>query len=39
MVLTIEDLLTVCNPEDRHGRTKGLNPKEGKALAEYVLSQ
>ncbi len=37
--LTLEDLLTVCNPDDRHGRTKDLKPKEITALAEYLLSQ
>lgn len=37
--LTMEELLTVCNPDDRHGRTKELKPKQIKALAEYLLSQ
>jgi len=37
--LTMEEMLTVCNPNDTHGRTKDLTPKQIKALAEYLLSQ
>lgn len=36
--LTMEELLTTCNPKDAHGVTKNLNPEEIKALAEYILS-
>jgi cytochrome c peroxidase len=36
--LTMMDVLTVCNPKDTHGATKGLSPDELKALAAYVLS-
>ncbi len=36
--LSMEELLTVCNPDDRHGHTKDLKTKEIKALAEYLLS-
>jgi len=36
--LTMEDLLTTCNPKDTHGATKNLSPDDIKALAEYVLS-
>ena len=36
--LTVEELLTTCNPKDGHGVTKNLKPDEIKALAEYILS-
>ena len=36
--LTMEEVLTTCNPKDEHGATKGLKPEEIKALAEYILS-
>jgi len=36
--LTMEELLTTCNPKDTHGATKNLKPEEIKALAEYILS-
>lgn len=36
--LTVEEMLTACNPKDEHGKTKKLTPEEIKALAEYVLS-
>ena len=36
--LTMEALLTDCNPKDTHGSTKNLKPEELKALAEYILS-
>jgi len=36
--LTMEELLTTCNPKDTHGTTKSLKPDEIKALAEYILS-
>lgn len=36
--LTIEEVLTVCNPNDTHGRTKGLTPEQIKDLAAYVRS-
>lgn len=36
--LTMEELLTTCNPKDTHGVTKKLKPDEIKALAEYILS-
>jgi YVTN family beta-propeller protein len=36
--LTMEELLTTCNPKDTHGSTKNLKPEEIKALAEYILS-
>ncbi|MDD4102273.1 MAG: hypothetical protein PHU80_06535 [Kiritimatiellae bacterium] len=37
--LTMEELFAIFNPDDRHGRTKDLKPKEIKALAEFILSQ
>ena len=36
--LTLEELLTTCNPKDTHGATKNLKPEEIKELAEYILS-
>ncbi len=36
--LTMEEVLTTCNPKGTHGVTKDLKPEEIKALAEYVLS-
>lgn len=36
--LTMEELLTTCNPKDAHGVTKNLTPDEIKALADYILS-
>jgi len=36
--LTVEEMMTTCNPKDEHGKTKKLTPDEIKALAEYVLS-
>jgi YVTN family beta-propeller protein len=36
--LTMEEVLTTCNPKDMHGATKNLKPEEIKALAEYILS-
>jgi DNA-binding beta-propeller fold protein YncE/mono/diheme cytochrome c family protein len=36
--LTMEELLTTCNPKDSHGATKALSAEEIKSLAEYVLS-
>ncbi|MBQ6338787.1 MAG: c-type cytochrome [Kiritimatiellae bacterium] len=36
--LTMEDVLTVDNPNDAHGETSKLSPEEIKDLAEYVLS-
>jgi len=36
--LTMEELLTTCNPKDTHGTTKALKPGEIKDLAEYILS-
>ncbi len=36
--LTMEDVLTTCNPNDTHGETSKLTPEQIKDLAEYVLS-
>ncbi|MDO5312251.1 MAG: c-type cytochrome [bacterium] len=36
--LTMEEVLTTANPDDRHGETSKLTPEEVKDLAEYVLS-
>ena len=36
--LTMKDVLTTCNPDDKHGETKNLSDEEVDALAEYVLS-
>jgi len=35
---TMEEVLTICNPQDTHGKTSNLSPAEIKALATYVLS-
>ncbi|MEI7901308.1 MAG: c-type cytochrome [bacterium] len=36
--LTMEEVLTTCNPKNMHGDTKNLKPEEIKALAEFILS-
>jgi cytochrome c peroxidase len=36
--LTIEEVLTTCNPKDIHGATKDLSKEEVKDLTEYILS-
>ena len=36
--LTMEEVLTVANPGDKHGETSKLSKEEIKDLAEYVLS-
>ena len=36
--LTMEEVLTTTNPDDKHGATSKLTPEEIKDLAEYVLS-
>jgi YVTN family beta-propeller protein len=36
--LTMQEVLTTCNPKDTHGATQKLTPDETNALAEYVLS-
>ncbi|MEI7946456.1 MAG: c-type cytochrome [bacterium] len=36
--LTMEEVLTTCNPKDVHGATKGLSKEEVKDMAEYILS-
>ncbi|MCL1921628.1 MAG: c-type cytochrome [Kiritimatiellaeota bacterium] len=36
--LTMEEVLTTCNPDDVHGKTSKLKPDEIKDLAEYILS-
>jgi len=36
--LTIEEVLTTCNPKDTHGTTRSLSAEEVKQLAEYILS-
>ena len=36
--LTMEEVLTICNPDDKHGETSKLTPEQIKDLAEYVLS-
>jgi YVTN family beta-propeller protein len=36
--LTMEEVLTTCNPKDVHGATKDLSKEEIKELAEYILS-
>jgi len=35
---TIEEVLTKCNPDDKHGITSNLTEAEIKDLAEFVLS-
>jgi YVTN family beta-propeller protein len=36
--LTMEEVLTTCNPKEAHGATKALSAEEIHALAEYILS-
>ena len=36
--LTMEEVLTTCNPKNVHGATKGLSKEEVKDMAEYILS-
>ena len=36
--LTMEEVLTTCNPNDTHGETSKLTQEQIKDLAEYVLS-
>ena len=36
--LTMEEVLTIANPGDKHGETSKLSKEEIKDLAEYVLS-
>ena len=36
--LTMEEVLTICNQNDKHGETSKLTPEQIKDLAEYVLS-
>ncbi len=36
--LTIEEVLTTCNPENKHGNTGNLSSEELEVLAEYVKS-
>jgi YVTN family beta-propeller protein len=36
--LTMEEVLTTCNPKDIHGATKNLSKEEVKDLTEYILS-
>ncbi len=36
--LTIEEVLTECNPNDTHGKTKDLTPEQIKDLAAYIRS-
>ena len=36
--LTIEEVLTTCNPKNVHGATKDLSKEEIKELTEYILS-
>jgi YVTN family beta-propeller protein len=35
---SLRDLLTTCNPNDRHGRTAALAPQEIDDLVEFLLS-
>lgn len=35
---TLKDVVTTCNPEDKHGLTKALNPQEIDDLVEFMLS-
>lgn len=35
---TLEEIFTLYNPDDRHGKTSGLSPGELEALVEYVNS-
>jgi cytochrome c peroxidase len=36
--LTVIEMLTSCNPDDKHGATSKLTPEELKDLEEYILS-
>ncbi len=36
--LTLQEMLTKCNPNDTHGSTQSLEPDEVDALSEYILS-
>lgn len=36
---TVKDVLTVCNPGDKHGETSKLSAEQIDDLAEYVLSR
>jgi cytochrome c peroxidase len=36
--VSLRDVLTTCNPNDRHGHTAGLTPLEIDDLVEYLLS-
>ena len=36
--MSLRDVLTTCNPHDRHGRTAGLAPREIDDLVEYLSS-
>jgi YVTN family beta-propeller protein len=36
--LTMDEVLTTCNPKDAHGTTKNLKAEEIKALAAYILT-
>jgi YVTN family beta-propeller protein len=35
---TLHEVLTTCNPADRHGNTSHLNPKQIEELVQFVLS-
>ena len=35
---TVRDVITTCNPNDRHGTTSHLTPEQLNELAAYVLS-
>jgi YVTN family beta-propeller protein len=37
--VTIEDVLTTYNPDDKHGQTSDLTARQIKDLAQFVLSQ
>ncbi|MCL5278689.1 MAG: hypothetical protein M1376_02130 [Planctomycetes bacterium] len=37
-VVTLREMLTTMNPDDKHGRTSHLSPAEIDALVEYLLS-
>ncbi len=36
--VSLRDILTTCNPNDRHGHTSGLAPQEIDDLVESLLS-
>jgi cytochrome c peroxidase len=36
--LSIEEMLTTCNPNNTHGNTEGMTAEEIEALAEYIRS-